>query len=522
MLTPDQLEHVSDDAVKLYAELEETIVRDIARRIITSGVMTETARHQIKAIQESGKLYEEVIEEIARITKQSKSTIKKIFEDAVIQSLKFDDDVYKKAGFNPLPMKQSPSMLQTLVAGLNKTNGDIHNLIMTTAGSAQNAFINATNMAYEQVVSGAFDYNTAIFNAIEKVSKDGINVVYPSGRQDKIDVAIRRAVLTGVNQTANNIQDQRADEMDCDLVEVTAHVGARVTKKLDWTNHSWWQGKVYSRSGTSKKYPGLKEVTGYGKVDGLGGINCRHNKFPFIEGVSQRAYTDEELEQMNNRTVTYKGQEIQEYEATQMQRAKERKIRQIKRELAVYEETMLNGTNDELVAQARGRFNKKAHDLKQAERELKDFSTQTGLKRDKARERVYGFDRGFSNRVINADKDFKKQQEYDIIVKEIKSHNIRGTVNLDPEEIDIDSLTFDDKHVNKERKHNVSETEAKQFIREAKISVTRWNGKFINYYGENGATYINTETNEIRTSFKIDEFTENIKEALEVLKKYGR
>lgn len=103
------------------------------------------------------------------------------------------------------------------------------------------------------------------------------------GKTDKIDVAVRRAVLTGVNQTANKLQDKRAEEMNCDLVEVTAHIGARVTKKLDHTNHAWWQGKVYSISGNSDKYPGLKETTGYGLVDGLGGINCRHNKFPFIE-----------------------------------------------------------------------------------------------------------------------------------------------------------------------------------------------------------------------------------------------
>lgn len=401
MLTPEQLEHVSDDAIKLYAELEETIIRDIARRIITSGVMTETARHQIKAIQESGKLYNEVIEEIARITKQSKKVIKKIFENAVVESLSYDDEVYKRAGLNPIPIKQSPSMLQTLTAGLNKTNGDIHNLIMTTAGSAQNVFINATNMAYEQVTSGAFDYNTAIFNAIEKVSKDGINIIYPSGRKDKIDVAIRRAVLTGVNQTANKIQDQRADEMECDLVEVTAHAGARVTTKLDWTNHSWWQGKIYSRSGKSKKYPGLEETTGYGKVDGLGGINCRHNKYPFIEGISKRTYTDEELEEINNRTVTYKGKEYGEYEATKIQRQKERKIRELKRELAGYEEIMLNSKDDNLLAQARGKFNKKMNDLKKAEKELRQFIKETGLKRDAARERVYGFDKKFSNRLEN-------------------------------------------------------------------------------------------------------------------------
>jgi len=310
MLTPDYLEHCADEAIKINAELENFIIKDIARRIVQAGVMTETARHQIKAAQESGYLYNDIIAEIADITDLSEREVKKIFNEASVMAMKYDDKIYELAGLKPTAFNNSPSMMQILKAGIQKANGDIHNLIMTSAGSAQSKFIEMTNMAYRQYTSGAFDYNTAIFNAVEQLSKDGINVQYPSGKLDKIDVAVRRAVLTGVNQTANKLQDQRAEEMGTDLVEVTAHIGARVTKKLDHTNHAWWQGKVYSISGKSDKYPGLKETTGYGKIDGLGGINCRHSKFPFIEGVSKRAYTDEELQEINNKTVTYKGQEI--------------------------------------------------------------------------------------------------------------------------------------------------------------------------------------------------------------------
>lgn len=404
MLTPDYLENVANDAVKLYAELENTIIKDIARRIVTSGVMTETARHQIKVLQQSGELYDEIINEIASITKQSNQVIRKIFEDASIQTLKYDDSVYKAAGLNPIPLAQSPNLLQTLTAGLNKTQKDINNLVKTTAGNAQSKFISSVNMAYTQLTSGAFDYNTAIFNAVELLCKDGIDIVYPSGKTDKIDVAVRRAVLTGVNQTANKIQDMRAEEMNCDLFEVTAHVGARVTKKQDWTNHAWWQGKVYSMSGKSDKYPSLKEITGYGKVDGLGGINCRHNKNPFFEGISKRNYTDEELEKINDKTVKYKGKEYGEYEALKTQRQMERNIREIKRELSAQEEIMLNGTNDNLVAQARAKFNKTSKELIKAEKEIKEFTKETGLPRDNARERVAGFDRGFRNRVSKASK----------------------------------------------------------------------------------------------------------------------
>lgn len=390
MLTPDYLEHCADEAIKINAELENFIIKDIARRIVQSGVMTETARHQIKAIQESGYLYNDIIAEIANISKLSTEVVKGIFEDAAIETMTFDDKIYELAGLKPTAFRESPTMMQILKTGIQKANNDINNLTMTSAGTAQSKFKEITNMAYRQYTSGAFDYNTAIFNAIEQLSKDGINVMYQSGKLDKIDVAVRRAVLTGVSQTANKLQDKRAEEMNCDLVEVTAHIGARVTKKLDHTNHAWWQGKVYSISGNNDKYPSLKEITGYGKVDGLGGINCRHNKFPFIEGFSKRAYTDKELEEINNKTVTYNGKEYGEYEALKMQRQKERNIRETKREIAGYQGIMLGSTDETILNEAKNKYDFTTKKLKKQEKEIREFIKQTGLKRNNERERVVG------------------------------------------------------------------------------------------------------------------------------------
>lgn len=390
MLTPDYLEHCADEAIKINAELENFIIKDIARRIVQSGVMTETARHQIKAIQESGYLYNDIIAEIANISKLSTEVVKGIFEDAAIETMTFDDKIYELAGLKPTAFRESPTMMQILKTGIQKANNDINNLTMTSAGTAQSKFKEITNMAYRQYTSGAFDYNTAIFNAIEQLSKDGINVMYPSGKLDKIDVAVRRAVLTGVSQTANKLQDKRAEEMNCDLVEVTAHIGARVTKKLDHTNHAWWQGKVYSISGNNDKYPSLKEITGYGKVDGLGGINCRHNKFPFIEGFSKRAYTDKELEEINNKTVTYNGKEYGEYEALKMQRQKERNIRETKRKIAGYQGIMLGSTDETILNEAKNKYDFTTKKLKKQEKEIREFIKQTGLKRNNERERVVG------------------------------------------------------------------------------------------------------------------------------------
>ncbi len=442
MLTPDYLEHCADEAIKINSELENFIIKDIARRIVQSGVMTETARHQIKVIQESGYLYNDIITEIANITNLSINIVKKIFENAAIETMTFDDKIYELAGLKPTVFRESPVLMQILKTGMKKANGDIHNLIMTTAGSAQSKFQEITNMAYRQYTSGAFDYNTAIFNAVEQLAKDGINVLYPSGKTDKIDVAVRRAVLTGVNQTANKLQDKRAEEMGTDLVEVTAHIGARVTQKQDWTNHAWWQGKVYSISGKSDKYPGLKETTGYGLIDGLGGINCRHNKFPFIEGFSKRAYTDKELEEINNKKVTYNGKKLGEYEALKKQREKEREIKAIKREISGYQGVMLGSTDEQLLEEARNRFNLSSNKLKNKEKELNNFIEQTGLKRNNERERVSGFNKNISQKAVHGSKSIEKNKEmlYNSSIPlstQLKFLDNTGTYTFIPKEVDI-------------------------------------------------------------------------------------
>lgn len=438
MLTPDYLQYVADDAVNLYSKLEERIIKDIARRIIGAGTMTESARWQIKISQESGKLYEEIIEEIIANEEISKEQLQVIFEEASVEALNFDDNIYKAAGLNPIPIKQSKTMLNILSATLLKTNKELHNLTMTTADAAQEKFLQACDDAYLDVISGAFDYNTAIFNAIEKISKDGLEVIYPSGRRDKIDVAVRRNVLTGVSQTTGKIQETRLEEMKCDLVETSAHAGARPT-------HSLWQGQVFSRSGTSKKYPDFISSTGYGTISGLMGINCRHSFYPFYEDISRRAYSDEELEKINNETVNYNGKHIKIYEATQIQRSMERKIRQDKREIAGYEGILLASKNETVLEEVRTRLSDKKAELKQDNKLLADFVNETGLARDRARERLNKFNKSLiSNKSTSTNKNdimtpayIRKNVAKGYDAKE-EEQIINNAINVMPEKLKAD------------------------------------------------------------------------------------
>lgn len=274
MLTADFLDVLPNSMVRLYSEYELSIIKDIARRL--SKLDFATAAWQVQRLSEAGGLYKDIIKIISRLTGISQQELRRLFKAAGVRTMKFDDAVYIKAGLKPIPLNMSPAMAQVLAAGLEKTNGILYNLTMTTANTAQAAFIRAADLAYYQVSTGAMSYTEAINAAIKSISSEGIKMInYETGKADQIDVAVRRTILTGVAQTAGKLQMKRADEMGIDLLETSAHAGARNRGEVP-ENHELWQGRVFTRGldPANKEYPNFYQETGYGTGEGLMGWNC--------------------------------------------------------------------------------------------------------------------------------------------------------------------------------------------------------------------------------------------------------
>ena len=268
MLTAAQFDRLPQRILALYADYEQSVIEDIARRLARLDYASPSAAWQMQRLTESGRLYESALSELAILTGKSQTELRSMFERAGVRSLAFDDGIYKAAGLDPLPLNLSPAMARLLEAGLEKTQGLMQNLTLTTASTAQTAFVEAADLAYMQVSSGATSYQQALRQGVKQVAGHGLTVIhYASGRRDQLDVAMRRAVLTGVNQTTSQLQWSRADELGQDLVLTSAHGGAR-------PSHAVWQGQIFSRSGTSPEYPAFVQSTGYGTGAGLGGWNC--------------------------------------------------------------------------------------------------------------------------------------------------------------------------------------------------------------------------------------------------------
>lgn len=408
MLTPEQLAHCADDILELYSKLEEAIVRDIARRVAKTGTMTDTAIWQAQHMQELGTLNSDILNSISKYSGKCESELKKLFEDAAITATEYDNEIYRKNGLTPKSIKVSDTQLQILEAGFKKTQGNLSNLTLTTAVSSQTSFINACSLAELKATSGAFSPQQAIVDAIKQVAVNGAEVIYPSGHTDKLDVAVRRNVMTGIGQTTGQICLANAQELGCDLMEITAHAGAR-------PSHSYWQGQVVSLSGR-KGYLSLSDI-GYGSGDGFKGWNCRHDWYPYFEG-STRMYDEEKLKQMDAKNIEYPDGSMHTlYEAEQKQRAYERKIRESKRILAAYDESIKNADDEAIKKAYQNIFNKESIKLKNREAELNNFCDKTGLLKRNDRVQKYGFGRSTAQKAVQANKKAVAKSKKNSIIK---------------------------------------------------------------------------------------------------------
>lgn len=368
MLTPEYLQGMPDAMVSLYAQAEMDILADMARRINGFDLFIPSAQYQMQVLEEMGALRSDILAQLAKLTGKRRKELVSIMKEAGMKTLDEDEAVYQAAGLSSGKATVSPAVRATLEAGLKKTGGLFDNLTKTTANTATKQFERALDRAYMQVTSGAIDPASAVKEAIKNLAKHGVaSIQYPSGHTDSIEVAVRRATITGVNQTCLKIQEARADELGVDLVETTAHPGAR-------PDHAVWQGKIFSRSGKSTKYPDFVQVTGYGTGAGLGGWNCSHSFRPYIEGFP-RTYSKELLSDYEAKNYTYNGEQLTEYEALQQQRHIERQIRRWKREEHAMKAAGL--PSDEARAK-----------ILEWNKQQADFVEQTGLKRQCEREKV--------------------------------------------------------------------------------------------------------------------------------------
>lgn len=383
--SPQWLDALPQELSDLYRGLEDRLIDYICKCLKATDDLNESALQRIRDLRSHRIDLYEIEKIIKKTTGISDKKIQEIFTDVVARNQQYYTQVIDMAKLTQPEVLVSASDIAAIQA---QTAGAFANItasmgFLVNAGRVflppAKAYQWALDSAEMKVQSGTISYNEAIKSAVKELATSGIKVVdYESGHKDQIDVAARRAIMTGVNQLNAKYTEQSAEYLQTPYFEVSAHAGARDKPgKSPWASHKDWQGRVYStRSGDI--YPSIYAVCGLGYVDGLEGANCRHRRFPWVEGVSERTYTNAQLAHIDDGLgCTFEGKKYTAYEATQKQREIERTIRKQKRLRNAFK---ANGQTTE--AQAANAI------LRRLNKKYRQFSAAAGLPEQNERTKV--------------------------------------------------------------------------------------------------------------------------------------
>lgn len=373
---PEILDALPEELAELFRALEITLLDEICSRLKLADQLNEVTVQDIRALRSHGTDLKDIEKAIRKTTGISEQKLKKLLDDVVARNQAYYTELITLADVTQPDILLSVEdtwaiyeQTKQTMRNITRTMGFLVDSGRTMLPPAK-AYQWCCDSALMQVQSGAISYNQAISNAVKQLANSGLKMVdYESGHRDQIDVAVRRAVMTGINQICAKYTEQSAEYLETPYFEVSAHAGARDKPgPSPWSSHKDWQGKVYSTR-SADTYPNIYEVCGLGYVDGLEGANCRHRRFPWVEGVSERTYTDEQLQHIDDGLgCTFDGKTYTAYEATQMQRRVERQIRAQKRLVNSYKATGL--TDDATTANIK---------LRRLNAKYKEFSQAAGL-----------------------------------------------------------------------------------------------------------------------------------------------
>lgn len=508
-MTQGEIEKLTVKVSNIFSELEVRIMTDIVRRIKENGFASASVDWQISRLQQLGMAEEDIRGWIQSALQATDAEMDRIFSDEVYKQYYEQEHFFKLAGMQQIPLEENFVLQQLIEATKKQVQGEYKNLTGSMGFAIRNPatgriqssplmeyYRTTMDQAVIDIKSGAFDYNTVLKRTVNQMTASGLRYIeYDSGHRDRIDVAARRAILTGFRQVQGKIMEMLANQLGTDLYEVSYHVGARPT-------HQPWQGKAWSMQE-------LKQVCGLGEITGLKGINCYHDFKPIPPG-AKRTYTDEQLQKMleeENTQKEYNGKQYTTYEALQQQRKMERGMRAQRQKIKLLQQ---GGADEQEIILAKAKYQGQMQTYK-------DFSEKMKLPEQKARIMQDGLKGKFMPTKAEQ-KVLEESAINDKIKADMKAVGMRDEINLKPEIPDVSKLSFDEHHINQERQHNVTESEAKSYIQKAVFSTTKWKGKFTNYYSDEGAAFVDNETQHIKTAFKKEQYDEAATAAMEVLK----
>lgn len=330
MLRADEIEALRDAASDLLQPVINYLLRDIAERIAKAGQLTATAQYETWKLQQLGVSQRDLRTYLKKALKVSNAKLKQLLTQSAEAGYNYD--LSSLPTVRAIPFDENEAVQQIVRAAIAQTQGTLENLTQTLGmvdpyghvNPLRDTYRKCMDYAFEQVSSGAVDYNTAIREATRNLAVKGVEFIdYESGVTTSLEAAVRRNIMGALGLMQEQISQRNHDQYGATGWEIDAHSNSA-------PDHEPIQGKQY----TDAEY----EVLNNSLVRRIGTLNCGHSAHPIVYGASIPQYTPEELEEMrqkNETGISFRGKHYTGYEATQRQRRLERAIRAQKRKILI-------------------------------------------------------------------------------------------------------------------------------------------------------------------------------------------
>lgn len=331
MLTDKFLEESGDDVSNDFSTLETLLLIWMGLRLRNlsslEDIEEEYPKWKNKACRE---FFEYSGTEFQKAKKSSQSKVKSAIKNGIAMTVSNIFSRLKDTDAQTSKKDMLNRSNKNLNKGIKDTQGEIKNLCNISRKCTNKQFIRACDEAYSKIVAGN-NADKAIESSIRKLSQKGIEVVGYTDHTTSMDAAVKRAVTSGVNQTSLKFKMDNCKELGINIVKTSSHGGAR-------PSHQEWQGKLFYLHTPVKGLQNFKKATGYGRVDGLGGANCRHSFYEVTDYEYKNNLVDtEEFDKNRN---------DDQYELEQKQRYYERQIRSWKKRKNILDECGVDSTKE--------------------------------------------------------------------------------------------------------------------------------------------------------------------------------
>lgn len=503
-MTKLEMMKLSQGLSDLYTGLETDLIANIAEYLKHGDINSSTAQWKMQLLAQLGTLDKANIKTIAEYAGIAPEMLTEVLETVALTAIEELEPGFQSLARDGIINNTAVPIEDTMARALKTYNKQARNdlnmvntvmrykaknaaqkVINDTAELAEKqSFLNMLNKATGKAVTGAESRQAAMRQCVKEMSEKGIPAfVDKLGREWSPEAYVNMDIRTTVANTAHQAQFDRMDDYDLNLVEVSSHAGARPKCAKD-------QGKIFNRSGKGGYTEDLNgnkiryyawSSSSYGEPDGLLGIHCGHQIYPFIPGISRQTYFPYDKEE-NDKL----------YQKMQGQRELERRVRKSKRECMALEK--LGDTEG---------LEKASATLKQRQQALQQYCADNELSHKADRTAVVGYSKTIAGKVR----------------KSLTSASKDGTIK-ENKPLKIDMQFFSEKDIQKQES-----TSLKRAMRKYQKRIEEHEDKINNpkKYIPDWDTYDERKKQGLKKHWQkeINNFNESINNRIEELKKRG-